>query len=221
MVLCSIFHRETKNGEYDSIISFAKEYIVVVDACLSNENNDNLIKLSSTIIDCCNTYLALFGYRYIYQHIFERELIKFSFQSFNNYSMILNKYNIANDVQNYYETNFNNLLIEYKNKINNEFVSVCVLKFKSQSSVEIIDYHKKEEEQKINKNVQLKRGDIKNNNIHNNNISKADYFELYNLIENTATISKLSNEYEKLEIYNDYYINSDFNIIILNIEKKK
>ena len=59
--------------------------------------------------DCCNTYIALHGFKYEYQAVFKNDLLRFLSEEYKSFSTLLNKYGILEKIKIYYEEKVNSL----------------------------------------------------------------------------------------------------------------
>ena len=72
IILGTILNEQPSNNQYSSIFSFTKEYYNKVDKYLLDKPPINKKLLNS---DLCNSYLALCGYRYIFNGIVEKDFM--------------------------------------------------------------------------------------------------------------------------------------------------
>ena len=164
VVLCSVKNMEPSVNDNSSIFVFTKTYIEAIYYYFVDQNHIDKISL---INDCCNSYITLFGYSYIFDGVFENEFLLFSIQYYKNFAELLNKYNISKDVQKFYEiklgllTNGNNI------EINAYFFNDFLRNFQEES----LDYKKLEKQ-----NINL----IKINEYQNNRTPKTSNTDIQN-----------------------------------------
>ena len=195
VVLCSIKYEKPSEGELSSIYDFTKIFFEAIDYDLNDENRK--IDRISTINDCCNGYIALFGYIYIFKGVFTNEFFRFLAQYYKYFEEILVKYNVSKDVKEYYEDTVNKLykteIIEINNEIFNEFIKY----FEKES----FEYQKVAKEGKENESIdspkilkdELKKEDISENGNKSTQLETCDTSNIQNenkSLENGEHISK-------------------------------
>ena len=125
VLLCS-FSNAYKNLN-KNILDFTKTYIEDIYNNLIYEKKD--IYALSNINDCCEGYISLFGYRYIFEGVFDNEYLAFTPKYYETYYNLLNKYNILEEIQNYYENTLDNLFKIQNNEIASNFFDLFVKYF--------------------------------------------------------------------------------------------
>ena len=126
VVFCSINNMEPSSDDNSSIFSFTKNSIRTIHEFFEQNKTSKL----STINGFCYCYMILFGYKYIFRGFFENEFLLFSIKYYNNYAELLNKYNISEEVQNYYETTLNLFTEENQNEKTLKLLIVLLVIFK-------------------------------------------------------------------------------------------
>ena len=107
------------NQKYPDIISFSLKYINNIFTFFLNKEENNIDV--EYIDDYCLAYIALVGFRYnLIKKIEEDELFLFELKNYENYSNFLTKYNIKDQVIQYYKELSNPL----KNSINIEIITL-------------------------------------------------------------------------------------------------
>ena len=103
VVLCSTNNMEPSSNDNSNMFSFTKNSIRTIHEFFEKNKTCKL----STINDFFNCYIILFGYEYIFGVLFENEFLLFSIKYYHNYAELLNKYNVSEEVQNYYTATLN------------------------------------------------------------------------------------------------------------------
>ena len=122
VLLCS-FNNAYKNLN-KNILDFTKTYIEGIYNNLIYEKKD--IEIISNINDCCEGYISLFGYRYIFEGVYDNEYLAFTPKYYETFYNLLNKYNILEEIQNYYENTLDNLIKIQNNEIDPNFFDLFV-----------------------------------------------------------------------------------------------
>ena len=122
VLLCS-FSNAYKNLN-KNILNFTKIYIEGIYNNLICDKKE--IEVISNINDCCEGYISLFGYRYIFEGVFDNEYLAFTPKYYETFYNLLNKYNILEEIQNYYENTLDNLFKIQNNEIDPNFFDLFV-----------------------------------------------------------------------------------------------
>ena len=148
IVLCSIIYEKASEEELNSIYEFTKKFIESIYSYLSDAKKNN--NITSTINDCCNGYIAIFGYVYIFKGVFVNEFLQFFTQDHKYFKEVLNKL-------------YKEKSIIIDDQLFNEFISY----FEEES----FDFKKVEKEKKENEKVsspQKLNAEIKKDEISEN-----------------------------------------------------
>ena len=132
VLFCSVQDLKTFPNYVQSIFDFAKIYITVLYDYFIDQKKD--IGTISTINDCCNGYILLFGYKYIFEGVYENEYFEFGSKYYENFDKLLNKYNVLKEVQNHYETTLDMLIKLNNNEISANFFDNFTRCFQKENS---------------------------------------------------------------------------------------
>ena len=168
VLYCSIFPFDPQNEGNLNIIFFYKKYIYVVYNYLSETKNDNRI---STINDCCNTYIALYGFYYNYNAALPKNLSEFLCDKYSCFLTLMNKNGILEKLKRYYENNISSL-INFKNS--DKYIKKLLKNFRTNNSIQIIY---------IDKVIVELQNKLNNNNIIN--LTNQYNYNLWRKISNT------------------------------------
>lgn len=105
-VFCSIYYEEPSMGQYESLFYYTKEYINNIFNYLSTQNNETQNNNKASFKDCCKAYIAFIGYKYILTNNLEKGLFIFSLQTNENFTNLLNRYDLYKDIKKYYNDIF-------------------------------------------------------------------------------------------------------------------
>ena len=163
---------------------------MVYNFLLDSKNDDR----SATKNDCCNTYIALHGFKYEYKAVFQKDLLGFLCDKYVHFSKLLNKYGILEKIKIYYEENIKSL----ENYFNSDKFEKKLLKnFRINNSIQIIYVNKA-----------IVDMDIK---------IKSVKFAL----KNEMCLKFLENDFKSIKLQENWIIYSGFNSNEININKKK
>ena len=240
ILLCSF------NNAYENlnknILNFTQTSIEGIYYNLIYDKND--ISVISNINDCCEGYISLFGYRYIFEGVYDNEYLAFSPKYYETFYKLLKKYNIEEEIKNYYENIIDNLIKLKNNEIDANFFDHFVRCFQKDN----LGYQKNEKTHtnsvestgkenngtpQANQNYQINssfkiKTDNKNSEIKvlkskdktsENKIEKMEK-ELIKL-KNKILFIDIKDSYDKIMIFEKIILNSELNLTILNIEQKK
>ena len=165
IVLCSIIYEKASEEELNSIYEFTKKFIESIYSYLSDAKKNN--NITSTINDCCNGYIAIFGYVYIFKGVFVNEFLQFFTQDHKYFKEVLTEFNILNEVKMHYENSINKLYKEKSIIIDDQLFNEFISYFEEES----FDFKKVEKEKKENEkvsspqklNAELKKDEISEN----------------------------------------------------------
>ena len=149
IVLCSIIYEKASEEELNSIYEFTKKFIESIYSYLSDAKKNN--NITSTINDCCNGYIAIFGYVYIFKGVFVNEFLQFFTQDHKYFKEVLTEFNILNEVKMHYENSINKLYKEKSIIIDDQLFNEFISYFEEES----FDFKKVEKEKKENEKVSL------------------------------------------------------------------
>ena len=160
IVLCSIIYEKASEEELNSIYEFTKKFIESIYSYLSDAKKNN--NITSTINDCCNGYIAIFGYVYIFKGVFVNEFLQFFTQDHKYFKEVLTEFNILNEVKMHYENSINKLYKEKSIIIDDQLFNEFISYFEEES----FDFKKVENEkvsspQKLN--AEIKKDEISEN----------------------------------------------------------
>ena len=165
IVLCSIIYEKASEEELNSIYEFTKKFIESIYSYLSDAKKNN--NITSTINDCCNGYIAIFGYVYIFKGVFVNEFLQFFTQDHKYFKEVLTEFNILNEVKMHYENSINKLYKEKSIIIDDQLFNEFISYFEEES----FDFKKVEKEKKENEKVsspQKLNAEIKKDEISEN-----------------------------------------------------
>ena len=165
IVLCSIIYEKASEEELNSIYEFTKKFIESIYSYLSDAKKNN--NITSTINDCCNGYIAIFGYVYIFKGVFVNEFLQFFIQDHKYFKEVLTDFNILNEVKMHYENSINKLYKEKSIIIDDQLFNEFISYFEEES----FDFKKVEKEKKENEKVsspQKLNAEIKKDEISEN-----------------------------------------------------
>ena len=165
IVLCSIIYEKASEEELNSIYEFTKKFIESIYSYLSDAKKNN--NITSTINDCCNGYIAIFGYIYIFKGVFVKEFLQFFTQDHKYFKEVLTEFNILNEVKMHYENSINKLYKEKSIIIDDQLFNEFISYFEEES----FDFKKVEKEKKENEKVsspQKLNAEIKKDEISEN-----------------------------------------------------
>ena len=165
IVLCSIIYEKASEEELNSIYEFTKKFIESIYSYLSDAKKNN--NITSTINDCCNGYIAIFGYVYIFKGVFVNEFLQFFIQDHKYFKEVLTEFNILNEVKMHYENSINKLYKEKSIIIDDQLFNEFISYFEEES----FDFKKVEKEKKENEKVsspQKLNAEIKKDEISEN-----------------------------------------------------
>ena len=165
IVLCSIIYEKASEEELNSIYEFTKKFIESIYSYLSDAKKNN--NITSTINDCCNGYIAIFGYVYIFKGVFVNEFLQFFTQDHKYFKEVLTEFNILNEVKMHYENSINKLYKEKSIIIDDQLFNEFISYFEEES----FDFKKVEKEKKENEkisspqklNAEIKKDEISEN----------------------------------------------------------
>ena len=163
--MCSIIYEKASEGELASIYEFTKKFIESIYSYLSDAKKNN--NITSTINDCCNGYIAIFGYVYIFKGVFVNEFLQFFTQDHKYFKEVLTEFNILNEVKMHYENSINKLYKEKSIIIDDQLFNEFISYFEEES----FDFKKVEKEKKENEKVsspQKLNAEIKKDEISEN-----------------------------------------------------
>ena len=112
LIFCSCKSNIPSSIANSEIAHFTQDYIEDIHIYFKKNNKTDEM---STINDCCNSYIALFGFAFIQEGVFQNEYRFFPLKFFTNFIELLDKYHILKEVQNYYIEN----LTYIDHKVNN------------------------------------------------------------------------------------------------------
>ena len=188
VIYCSIFPFDPKNEGNLNVIYFSKKYIYVIYNFLSDSKNEDR---SATKNDCCNTYIALHGFKYEYKAVLQKDLLGFLCDKYVHFSTLLNKYGILEKIKIYYEENIKSL----ENYLNSDKFEKKLLKnFRINNSIQIIYIDKAFVD-----------------------MIKSVKFAL----KNEMCLKFLENDFKSIKLQENWIIYSGFNSNEININKKK
>ena len=191
VIYCSIFPFDPKNEGNLNVIYFSKKYIYVVYNFLLDSKNDDR---SATKNDCCNTYIALHGFKYEYKAVFQTDLLGFLCDKYAHFSKLLNKYGILKKIKIYYEENIKSLE-NYSNS--DKFEKKLLKNFRINNSIQIIYVDKAIVDMYIKiKSVKF-------------------------ALKNEMCLKFLENDFKSIKLQENWIIYSGFNSNEININKKK
>ena len=142
-----------------------KKFIESIYSYLSDAKKNN--NITSTINDCCNGYIAIFGYIYIFKGVFVKEFLQFFTQDHKYFKEVLTEFNILNEVKMHYENSINKLYKEKSIIIDDQLFNEFISYFEEES----FDFKKVEKEKKENEKVsspQKLNAEIKKDEISEN-----------------------------------------------------
>ena len=119
VVFCSIAQIETNEKDFPSIYNLAKEYFTKIDLLLSEGKLNQKSYLTEP--DYCLAYISLCGYKFIFTKAQVEDLISFKYENYHNYTTFLKKYEMAEVIKDYYETNIKPILSRQK-EINDDLI---------------------------------------------------------------------------------------------------
>ena len=102
VIFSSVENKKPSKDEFSSIFTFTKGYINAIYEYIKDINKN--IDIVSSINDCCNTYIALFGYLYIFKGVYDNEFLKFFYEYYYNFAEVINKYKISDNITKYYNS---------------------------------------------------------------------------------------------------------------------
>ena len=165
IVLCSIIYEKASEEELNSIYEFTKKFIESIYSYLSDAKKNN--NITFTINDCCNGYIAILGYVYIFKGVFVNEFLQFFTQDHKYFKEVLTEFNILNEVKMHYENSINKLYKEKSIIIDDQLFNEFISYFEEES----FDFKKVEKEKKENEKVsspQKLNAEIKKDEISEN-----------------------------------------------------
>ena len=244
VVLCSIIYENPSEGELSSIYEFTKKFIESINYYLNDtKKNNNRI---STMNDCCNGYIVIFGYIYIFKGVFNTEFLQFFIQYYKYFEEVLTKYDILNEVKKYYEDAIIKLYKAENIKINDELFNEFIKFFEKESfeyqkvEIEIKENEKKGSPQKLNdeikkdeisengnKSTQFETCDISSNQIKNKHledgelVSKKTLDNSLKLFRNDFFCVLIKKSYSYLTLLENAFLKLEFNSAAINSEKKR
>jgi len=188
VIYCSIFPFDPKNEGNLNVIYFSKKYIYVIYNFLSDSKNEDR---NATNNDCCNTYIALHGFKYEYKAVLQKDLLGFLCDKYVHFSTLLNKYGFLKKIKIYYEENIKSL----ENYFNSDKFEKKLLKnFRINNSIQIIYIDKAFVD-----------------------MIKSVKFAL----KNEMCLKFLENDFKSIKLQENWIIYSGFNSNEININKKK
>ena len=188
VIYCSIFPFDPKNEGNLNVIYFSKKYIYVIYNFLSDSKNEDR---SATNNDCCNTYIALHGFKYEYKAVLQKDLLGFLCDKYVHFSTLLNKYGFLKKIKIYYEENIKSL----ENYFNSDKFEKKLLKnFRINNSIQIVCVD--QEFVDMIKSVKF-------------------------ALKNEMCLKFLENDFKSIKLQENWIIYSGFNSNEININKKK
>ena len=248
VVICSMNNEKPSEGELSSIYDFTIKFIEAINSYL-NDTNANNGKIS-TINDCCNGYIALFGYIYIFKGFYSNEFLLFVTKYYKYFEEILVKNNILKDVKIYYENAVNKLYKTESVKLNDEFFNEFLKFFEKESfkyQKEAIDakgnkgketpknlnieLKKEEHSENGNKSAQFDTCDISNFQIDNKSIENGEHIFKNKAYEDSIkslqgqyfhlSFKMINKDYKQVNYLESIFLKLEFNSVEINCGKKK
>ena len=245
IVLCSIIYEKASEEELNSIYEFTKKFIESIYSYLSDAKKNN--NITSTINDCCNGYIAIFGYVYIFKGVFVNEFLQFFTQDHKYFKEVLTEFNILNEVKMHYENSINKLYKEKSIIIDDQLFNEFISYFEEES----FDFKKVEKEKKENEkvsspqklNAEIKKDEISENGnkstqhetfdssiiqIENKSLEDGELVTKKKTLNNNPILLKndilciiIKKSYSYLTLLEKTLLKIDFKSAEIDIEKKK
>ena len=191
VIYCSIFPFDPKNEGNLNVIYFSKKYIYVIYNLLSDSKNEDK---SATKNDCCNTYIALHGFKYEYKAVLQKDLLGFLCDKYVHFSTLLNKYGILEKIKIYYEENIKSL----ENYFNpDKFEKKLLKNFRINNSIQIIYIDKAF----VDMDIKIKSVKF--------------------ALKNEMSLKLLEKDFQSNTLQENWIIYSGLNLNEININKKK
>ena len=191
VIYCSIFPFDPKIEGNLNVIYFSKKYIYVIYNLLSDSKNEDK---SATKNDCCNTYIALHGFKYEYKAVLQKDLLGFLCDKYVHFSTLLNKYGILEKIKIYYEENIKSL----ENYFNpDKFEKKLLKNFRINNSIQIIYIDKAF----VDMDIKIKSVKF--------------------ALKNEMSLKLLEKDFQSNTLQENWIIYSGLNLNEININKKK
>ena len=137
VVYSSINLLPIKDKNTEILALFSRKYISVFYECL--QSRDKNLNNYSSVVDCCNTYVALFGYKCNYGTYSIQNLFKFTSNEYNKFFLVLDIYKVSKICQDYYEDNLKMICKEYINYNGKQLAYAWINHLQKESPIEILD----------------------------------------------------------------------------------